>query len=102
LEWMVVSCDFDGIQTAGVMQVCDFDPDIDVDVFPGITFATVDLADAACIDFARETGLEFFGNLVPAAYACPGCGERHLDKLIVSDDVITCAKCGTKYELLGR
>jgi hypothetical protein len=39
-------------------------------------------------------------ELVAVAWACPGCRERRIDWLAVSeDDAVCCASCGTRYFL---
>ena len=39
------------------------------------------------------------GNEVGSGCACPGCGERQVDRLVwQEDDVVRCASCGTTFE----
>lgn len=41
------------------------------------------------------------GDQVRPEYACPGCGERDIDRLIwIDDDRVRCATCGTEYNSL--
>ena len=36
---------------------------------------------------------------VPAAFACPRCGERNMDNLVwVEDDCVECQSCGCAYD----
>lgn len=40
------------------------------------------------------------GPLVAPEWACPRCGERRMDELLVGDDeAVTCASCGCRYYL---
>lgn len=37
-------------------------------------------------------------ELVDAEHACPGCGERHQDRLVWQDDeTVLCSKCGMNF-----
>lgn len=41
-------------------------------------------------------------RLVPRAYACPSCGERHPDMLLLDPrdtSKVECASCGTKFSV---
>ena len=38
-------------------------------------------------------------ELVQPKWACPQCGERRMDYLILDDDTVRCQSCGTAYEL---
>ncbi|MGD9855843.1 MAG: hypothetical protein AB7U20_12935 [Planctomycetaceae bacterium] len=35
---------------------------------------------------------------VDAAFACPECGERHVDRLVWEDDLVRCASCGITFD----
>jgi hypothetical protein len=41
------------------------------------------------------------GDLVPPEAACPSCGERRADELLINegDDSVLCAICGRRYQL---
>jgi hypothetical protein len=43
-------------------------------------------------------------ELVDEAFACPGCGERRVDELQVTDDSAVCLTCGIEFNLpeVGR
>lgn len=41
-------------------------------------------------------------RLVRKEWGCPGCGERDMDNLIADDDIVTCAICGTVYDVLTQ
>jgi hypothetical protein len=43
---------------------------------------------------------EHSGDLVEPEQACPGCGERHIDRLAINeDDSVVCSNCGRRYHL---
>ena len=38
-------------------------------------------------------------NEVDAAFACPECGERHVDRLVhEEDDLVRCGSCGITFD----
>ena len=63
-------------------------------------------ADAACIEYAQESGLPLFADYredVSLVMACPQCGNRDMDMLIMDDqDYCTCQSCGTVYDPLKK
>jgi hypothetical protein len=39
------------------------------------------------------------GSIVAQTFACPHCGNRDMDSLVMDDqDICTCHKCGTVYD----
>ena len=40
-------------------------------------------------------------DVVAVANACPGCGERRTDQLVWNDDMVQCARCGTRFRPPG-
>lgn len=62
-----------------------------------------ELAAAACTQYAKENGIPEFGTLVMVSMACPKCGNREMDELIMDDDdYCRCGKCGTIYDPLEK
>jgi rubredoxin len=63
-------------------------------------------ADRACAQYAQEQGLPLFadyreGREVEKHFACPQCGNRDIDTLLMDDhDLAHCQKCGTVYDPL--
>jgi hypothetical protein len=42
-------------------------------------------------------------DLAPTGAACPGCGERRTDELVINDDgSVLCLTCGRRYQLPGE
>jgi hypothetical protein len=42
-------------------------------------------------------------DVAPAGAACPGCGERRVDELVINDDgSVLCLTCGRRYQLPGE
>jgi ribosomal protein S27E len=98
-RWMVITCDFEGVQTVGIVMESDFDPEIHGDVMPGSRFLSDTRANMACKMFSRRHGIPEFGTLVMLSMACPQCGNRDMDSLILDDQgICTCHKCGTVYD----
>jgi hypothetical protein len=98
-RWMVVGCDFEGLWVVGVVMESDFDPEIHGDVMPGSRFLSDTRASMACKMFSRRHGIPEFGSIVAQSFACPQCGNRDMDSLILDDqDICTCHKCGTVYD----
>ena len=98
-NWMIVKFDFDGISVAGIIQEFGFDPDIHTDSLPDQRFLDDASADAACEELARREGIPLFGDIVPQAWSCPQCGNRHMDTLINDGfDNVFC-ECGTQYKI---
>lgn len=55
-----------------------------------------------------EARLEFGGDnpddddLAPTSCACPKCGERNIDNLLLDpSEVVTCLTCGEVYDISG-
>ena len=38
-------------------------------------------------------------NQVDNMFACPKCGERSADRLVIDEDEVTCTSCGNVYEV---
>ncbi len=44
--------------------------------------------------------MEDDGGLVDKSFACPFCGEQHMDNLVFDDEgVVNCTVCGTRYRI---
>ena len=108
MDWMIVKFDFDGISVAGIIQQFGFEPDIHTDVFPDRRFADDATADDACFEYAQQAGIPVFGNLAPAANACPICGNRNIDTLEILDlpddtpgtwNLVECLVCHAQYKI---
>lgn len=71
-------------------------PHVTIGTFPNAGLARL------FIDALNAKSAATGGDLVPVAYGCPACGERSMNALVwMSDDgeQITCARCGTFYEI---
>ncbi len=103
-KWYVVvtnlagNCILDEFQ-AGIVADYDLDPDMEVIS----EHDNEESAAAACDKYANENNIPEFGTLVLKSMACPKCGNRDMDSLIMDDmDYCTCEKCGTKYDPLEK
>jgi hypothetical protein len=39
-------------------------------------------------------------DVAPTGAACPGCGERRVDELVINDDgCVLCLTCGRHYQI---
>jgi rubredoxin len=100
-KWMIVKLNYDGIVVAGIIQETDYDPDYYEDVLPGLRFDDDDAANAACAELAQRENIPVYGDIVASPFACPQCGNREMDSLIMDDqDMCTCQNCGTVYDPL--
>jgi hypothetical protein len=107
-NWMIVTFDFDGVTVAGIIQEFDYDYDIHTDVLPGQRFTDDSTADNACFAYSLQANIPVFGNLAPAANACPCCGNRNIETLEILDlpddtsgtwDLVECLICNTQYKI---
>lgn len=101
-KWYVVvtqltgNCILDEKQV-GIVADYDLDPDMEVISEHG----TEEAAAAACAQYAENSGMPEFGTLVMLSMACPQCGNRDMDSLVMDDnDLAHCQKCGKVYDPL--
>jgi len=60
--------------------------------------AGVDDPESIDVDYVRDAINAQAEELVAEAEACPGCGERNVDKLVWQDDgAVKCTTCGKQY-----
>ncbi len=104
-KWYVVvtnlagNCILDEFQV-GIVADYDLDPET-MEIISKRD--TEDEAAAACAQYAQENNIPEFGTIVMQSMACPKCGNRDMDSLIMDDmDYCTCEKCGTKYDPLEK
>ena len=67
-RWMVITYDFNGVQTVGVVMESDFDPEVHGDVMPGSRYLSHARADMACRMFSRRHGIPEFGSIVAQSH----------------------------------
>lgn len=103
-KWYVVVTQLAGnciLDKGQVGIVADYDLDPDMEIVS--EHDTEELAAVTCTQYARENNIPEFGTLVLLDMACPKCGNREMDSLIMDDqDYCTCQKCGTIYDPLEK
>jgi len=73
----------------------------DLDGLEGIVqdmAAGLDNPESIDVDYVRDALNAQLDDEVAEADACPGCGERSVDKLVWQDDgAVKCSTCGKRY-----